>query len=79
MNRSIRILLLATMIALVTLVAAFNWINLNEAYGSGPPYYSRTTNMDKWTNPLPVLAAVDVFAVLVVALLALWIRRARRN
>lgn len=26
------------------------WINfsaLSEAYGSGPPYYSRTTNMDK--------------------------------
>ncbi|WP_028222284.1 hypothetical protein [Paraburkholderia oxyphila] len=79
MNRSTRVLLLAIMIALMLLIAAFNWINLSEAYGSGPPYYSRTTNMDKWTNPLPVLAVVDVFAVLAIALLALWIRRAGRN
>lgn len=79
MNRSTRILILTVMVALVSLVVAFNWINLSEAYGSGPPYYSRTTNMDKWTNPLPVLTAVDVLSLLIVALLALWIRRSRRS
>jgi hypothetical protein len=38
----------------------FNYVSLNEAYGSGPPYYSRTTNMDKWVNPLPVLIPLNV-------------------
>ncbi|KXU86189.1 hypothetical protein CI15_17040 [Paraburkholderia monticola] len=54
------------LLALVVAVTVFNVINLNEAYGSGEPYYSRTTNMDKWTNPLPVLAVVDGVAVIVV-------------
>jgi len=66
------------LLAFVVAVAALNVINLNEAYGSGEPYYSRTTNMDKWTDPLPVLATVDGAAVLiVVAGLVLW-RRASR-
>jgi hypothetical protein len=44
------------------------WLNidsLNAFYGSGPPYYSRTTNMDKWENPLPYIFMVDgiTFAV----------------
>lgn len=64
-------------LALVVAVAAFNVINLNEAYGSGEPYYSRTTNMDKWSDPLPVLAVVDGVAVIVVAVgFFLW-RRTR--
>jgi len=45
------------------------------AYGSGPPFYGRTTNMDKWEDPLPVLLAVDVVVGIVVALCA---RRAWR-
>lgn len=38
------------------------WLNINnlsEAFGNGPPYYSRTTNMDKWENPLPMIIAID--------------------
>jgi hypothetical protein len=31
---------------------------LMEAYGSGAPYYGRTTNMDKWDHPLPFVAVV---------------------
>ena len=50
-------------------VILFNIFNLMEAYGSGPPYYSRTTNMDKWKNPLPMLLLIDV-AVAAVATLS---------
>lgn len=49
--------------ASVALLLAAAWINLNiltEAYGAGPPYYSLTTNMDKWTNPLPYLISLDI-------------------
>jgi hypothetical protein len=28
---------------------------LAEAYGAGPPYYGRTTNLDKWVSPWPVV------------------------
>lgn len=38
---------------------AINYYSLIEAYGSGAPYYSRTTNMDKWSNPIPYLAILD--------------------
>ncbi|MGF6937984.1 hypothetical protein OKW41_007146 [Paraburkholderia sp. UCT70] len=65
------------LLALVVAVAAFNVINLDEAYGSGEPYYSRTTNMDKWSDPLPVLAVVDGVAVNVIAVGFLLWRRMR--
>lgn len=58
-------------IALVVAVAVLyvNVINLWEAYGSGPPHYGRTTNMDKWTNPWPALLILDGAAVAVCLLL----------
>lgn len=62
---------------LLAMVAAFNVLNLSEAYGSGPPYYSRTTNMDKWVNPVPVLAAVDAFTALALAGCVFFLRRTR--
>ncbi|MBB5401388.1 hypothetical protein [Paraburkholderia youngii] len=61
------VVLLAVAVAIAVAVVAFNVVNLNEAYGNGEPYYSRTTNMDKWTDPLPVLGVVDGVAVVVVA------------
>lgn len=42
---------------------------INEAFGAGPPYYSRSTNMDKWSNPLPQLLLGDAVAVVVGGLL----------
>ncbi|MGF6666045.1 hypothetical protein QF000_007713 [Paraburkholderia atlantica] len=66
-TRFVRVFAGMVLLALVVSVAAFNVINLNEAYGSGEPYYSRTTNMDKWTDPLPMLGVVDGIAVAVVA------------
>ena len=63
------ILLLA--LGLLTLAgAAFvNYEALAEAYGSGPPYYSRTTNMDNWSDPAPELLIGDVVALFVSGIL----------
>jgi hypothetical protein len=58
-------------------VVGLNVIQLCEAFGGGPPYYGRTTNMDKWSNPLPWLTALDLGAIaMVVALLVPILRRA---
>jgi hypothetical protein len=63
--------------AMLVAVVAFNVLNLSEAYGSGPPYYSRTTNMDKWSSPIPVLGVLDMLAFLAVGAYARWWRRTR--
>jgi hypothetical protein len=70
--------ILGTALPGCTLLAAawFNYAVLTEAFGSGPPYYGRTTNMDKWTNPVPAIVAVDLVAV--VAALLLWRFAGRR-
>ena len=61
--------ILAFMIAL-----AAGWISfdlLREAYGAGAPLYGRTTNMDKWLDPWPmVVFVVGVAAVLLIGLFA---------
>lgn len=36
-----------------------NYKLLSEAYGQGPPYYGRSTNMDKWSDPLAVLLVAN--------------------
>ena len=41
-------------VTVAAILAIGIWLNtstLVEMYGSGPPYYSRTTNMDKWHKP----------------------------
>jgi hypothetical protein len=54
----------------VIIIAAWlNYAHLAEAFGSGPPYYGRTTNMDKWTNPIPTLMAIDAAAALLLLIL----------
>ncbi|AJY67766.1 hypothetical protein [Burkholderia glumae] len=52
-------------------------LNLRDAYGNGPPYYGRTTNMDNWENPLPVLVPVDVGVIVLIGIYAVWLRRTR--
>ena len=74
-NRSVRIALGAGLLVLVVLIVAFNAINLAEAFGNGPPYYGRTTNMDKWSDPRPVLAVVDTLGVLAIAAYVYFLRR----
>ena len=66
------------LLAALAFMGFVGWLNydaLSEAYGSGPPYYSRTTNMDKWHNPLPGLLALDGIAILVVAAAVAMFRR----
>lgn len=52
---------------------------LHEAYGAGPPYYGRSTNMDKWTSPWPPLFAVDACTLVVCGALGLRARRSKRR
>jgi hypothetical protein len=47
---------------------------LMEAYGSGAPYYSRTTNMDKWASPMPFVMIVLV-ATIIITLMLWWLSR----
>lgn len=51
-------------IMLCGLILYINVTTLWESYGNVPPYYGRTTNMDKWTSPWPVLVIIDVLALL---------------
>ncbi len=62
-------LLIAT-ICLFAYGVYINYINLAEAFGSGPPYYNRTTNMDKWENPIPFLLLIDIVIIVMTAILA---------
>jgi ABC-type multidrug transport system permease subunit len=62
-------LILICLVTIVTAAAWINYTNLNEAFGSGPPYYGRTTNMDKWTNPIPTLMLIDIVAALLLVIL----------
>ncbi|WP_244827902.1 hypothetical protein [Caballeronia sp. TF1N1] len=64
---------------MTTLVGAFNALNLYEAFGSGPPYYSLTTNMDKWSSPVPMLALVDAVAIAITAIVLLLLKRGSRR
>jgi hypothetical protein len=59
-------------ICIVALLGYINYNELFEAYGSGPPYFGRTTNMDKWESPLMFLAVINGIAVLLM-LAARWL------
>lgn len=45
--------------AIMVVCVYINYINLIEAFGSGPPYFNRTVNMDKWSDPIPFLVVLD--------------------
>jgi hypothetical protein len=70
-------------IAFAVLVAGgvtwYNVVCLEDTFGSGPPYYGRTVNMDKWFDPRPMLVAVDAGTLLVVLTAAWWFRRGERR
>ncbi|RQZ46751.1 hypothetical protein [Burkholderia sp. Bp9099] len=76
-KRPLHILIGVALLISILLVFAFNAINLEEAYGDGPPYYARTTNMDKWTNPLPLPGIVDGAMLVAIGAYCFWIRRSR--
>jgi hypothetical protein len=58
-------------------VSWLSYDSLREAFGSGPPYYGRTVNMDKWHNPIPGLVMLDGLALLMGAAAVQLYRRRR--
>ena len=49
--------------AIILAVLYINFDTVIGAFGDGPPYYGRTTNMDKWENPIPLLLLIDVITL----------------
>jgi hypothetical protein len=72
-------LLIATTLAIVVLLIAFNVVNLREMHSDGPPHYARVANMQQWINPLPVVIAVDMATALIIACSVHLIVRRRRT
>ena len=68
---------LISALALLGFVGWLNYSQLNEAYGSGPPYYGRTVNMDKWSDPLAGLLMIDAVTLLIGAAAVQMFRRRR--
>lgn len=64
-----RLALAVSIPTIVVLVAGINLYWIDVAFGDGPPYYSRTTNMDKWADPRWVLIPLDIVAAIVVSYL----------
>ena len=66
-------------IGLCVLFAVFvGYVNIDTitgTFGDGPPYYGRTTNMDKWENPLPTLVAIDAIALIFIFFVGRWAYR----
>lgn len=48
-------------------------------YGDGPPYYGRTTNMDKWESPVPMLFLLDTVSIAILFILGRWASIQIRN
>jgi hypothetical protein len=57
---------------LFMLVVYVNVDAIVGAYGDGPPYYGRTTNMDKWEDPIPTLIVLDVVSIVVIFFVGKW-------
>jgi multisubunit Na+/H+ antiporter MnhC subunit len=66
-------------LGLVGLAAYINVQSLVEAYGSGPPYFGRTTNMDKWSSPLPALLMLDALVLLIAVVAILQFLRRKQE
>jgi len=65
-------------LGLLGLASLINYQSLVEAYGSGLPFFGRTTNMDKWASPLPGLLLLDGLVLLIVVVaVVMFARRAR--
>ena len=42
------------------------------SYGDGPPYYGRTTNMDKWEDPISALALLNLVSIAAISIIWRW-------
>lgn len=75
MNRPSAYLTLAACVLLVALVAYITIDSIIGNFGDGPPYYGRTTNMDKWEDPVPTLLAINILVAAVVLPIGYWAAR----
>lgn len=63
-KRVLSLVCVAATVVVLALAAYVTATNLIEVYGSGPPYYGMTTNMDKWESPVGFLVALNALALL---------------
>lgn len=75
MKKPFAYLIFALCAVLVVSVAYVNVDALVGAFGAGSPYYGRTTNMDKWENPIPTLVVIDAMTLVLVSIIVRWARR----
>jgi hypothetical protein len=65
--------LAAAILSVVCLGAFLNVEVYLEYFSDGPPYFGRRENMDKWSDPRPVLGAVDAgLIILIVGMARAW-------
>jgi hypothetical protein len=64
-NKQLAALFLLAIALVTAVVVSVNYLALSEAFGVGAPYYSQTTNMDKWEDPTKILVALDLTALIV--------------
>jgi len=72
MKKYLALLLLLLSVGLISFAVFVTYDNIVGAFGPGPPYYSQTTNMDKWQNPVPYLIGLDLFVLVIVFFLTRW-------
>jgi len=72
MKKYFALLFLLLSLGMLCFAGFVTYDNIAGAFGSGPPYFSRTTNMDKWQNPIPYLIGLDVLVLVAVFWLARW-------
>lgn len=75
-RRSLPWLAAITVIVVLAVCALRTRATYLEYYGDGPPYYGRTTNMDKWQSPMFELVVTNAVGLAwLVALVGYWLRR----
>lgn len=74
-GRLLAIVMLMVTASLVSFAIYVNVDNLIGAFGDGAPYYGRTTNMDKWENPLPFLFGFDLIVAAITYFAIRWALR----
>ncbi len=77
--RFVGVLAWALIVAVVLACGTVDFAIVTEYYGSGPPYYGRTVNMDKWTSPVSSLLLINAGGLVTIALIVATSRMVRRH
>jgi hypothetical protein len=72
-----RLALAASLLMLVCIAVYLNVGVYQEFFGSGPPHFGMHENMDKWEDPRPWLAILDLVLALAIWKTATSMRRIR--